>query len=233
MSILRGANALYDTNTTSAAIAPQLAETVRHHEARRAAALLPSAHAVLEKLRTIADAFTTDRDRATFYAGVLAAEWGLRRRVRTAVRLSEQGEQRIQDTPGGRLLSQWIDREIRAGTLDDYARTVLWDVASRFYAERASGKVACFIPDGNEHSAFFRVELPCLIANERVTHINCVPNKAVLTHLRVQSHSQDGRRSLERGLWGTLELLKTPFLQETQAIRAVQARDCHDGRERE
>lgn len=53
----------------------------------------------------------------------------------------------------------------------------IWQAASEKYADQASGKVYCYVQGAREESIFIEKELPILLGNDKVTHINEIPRE--------------------------------------------------------
>lgn len=159
------------------------------------------------------DAFnvTTERDKAVFYSGRDGFNCG-----DAHFRYVRHGYQSIDKTQGG----TWLERERLWGEernqfgrpyepeerlhndqpkspFDEDAADRIGNAASKKYAEQASGLVICIVQDADERRTFRRVELPALINNEKVTHINGIERKA-LKELYDQDPTRDKRWSLDR-----------------------------------
>jgi hypothetical protein len=82
----------------------------------------------------------------------------------------------IQETLGG----DWLVRQ----DLPEYFRhnevTSIWQEAARQYARMAQGDVVAFIRGAEPSDMFFEVELPELLFNEKVTHINGIDRQTLV-----------------------------------------------------
>lgn len=75
--------------------------------------------------------------------------------------------------PGGRIFEKLELHKLK--NLDPYESQTLWGQASTFYAESADGSVFAFHHQANPQRILIKDELPALLKNEKVTHINYVP----------------------------------------------------------
>ncbi len=78
----------------------------------------------------------------------------------------------LDDTPCGRQLMA-LGLETGSG-VPDAERLKIWATASRRFILAASGKVTAFVEKADPRSTFVSVELPLLLQNPRITHINDV-----------------------------------------------------------
>jgi hypothetical protein len=111
---------------------------------------------------------STERNKAVFYSG----DEGANRR-KANEKYTANGFSTIETTEGGK----WLERDSLYSTLNKTTADKVWDEAAKKYAQSASGVVTCVIEGTSPNSTFARVELPELLTNEKVTHINGIERK--------------------------------------------------------
>ena len=97
-----------------------------------------------------------------------------------------------------------------------------WIRSSRHYAEQASGSVEAYVVGAIEKGTFRRVELPALLANEKVTDINGIPRE----DLAALSRTDAFERICEAELAREAELVRTlgECTQRTALTQDIEAR---------
>ena len=137
---------------------------------RRAGEDVQSEHGkfFLTELRERADLFKVQDGQSLFYSGnEEALEFDLREGERPVVfDFSTSRGVRIDDTDGGR----WLREKVRYVGNEEADK--LWAVASSYFAEKAEGKVVAVCFGVRPSSIWSEVELPTLLLNQKVTHIN-------------------------------------------------------------
>ena len=92
-------------------------------------------------------------------------------------KLSPLGVIEIKKTPGGSELATRIRTALANNEISPREETRLWGEASKRFARVAEGKVIAFVENAHINDTFMRKELPTLLKNPRVTHINGIPRQ--------------------------------------------------------
>ena len=120
-------------------------------------------------------------DGAVFYSGKSPATGG-ENRLRAKAYVAVQPEGRaacIEDTALGQYLDSQKIRP-RPGEPSPFSNADadrVWATASKRYAAEASGRTTCFIDGARPEGAFRSAELPLLLHNSQVSHLNGIPNE--------------------------------------------------------
>lgn len=125
-------------------------------------------------IATTADV-NVDQDRSVFFSGTRN-----RRKAVSFCRMQDTQNENfktILDTQAWRKLVQhdFITRDSLFLSEDKFA---LRDIVCRRFSEQASGNVTAFINPQRPFGTFFRIELPILLANDKVQTINDEPKEA-------------------------------------------------------
>lgn len=134
-----------------------------------------------EKLASLeAAAFAAPDDGAVFYSGDRDGNWLKAQafvfgRNSTCLIDNTGAGRAIFDDPCYNLLrSKYEDKEISA------LKTNIDRELSRRFAECATGQVHCFVRNASHDRVFVEVELPTLLANEKISHINGISRKDLI-----------------------------------------------------
>lgn len=122
----------------------------------------------VEYIRSEECDLSTHHGNAVFYSGNEG-----RNRWAAELKYANNGYSMIETTNGG----SWLDKENLRDALGGPAADRVWDAASLKFAQTASGSVTCVITNAQLDRTFERVELPALLSNEKVTHINGIEKK--------------------------------------------------------
>lgn len=90
-----------------------------------------------------------------------------------------EGYTTLEQTPGGRILAAEKDNLNKQFGWKEAKE--IFAAASKKYVQSLSGAVTCFVQGAREDSIFRQVELPTLLQNEKVTHINQIPREKLKT----------------------------------------------------
>ncbi|MBI2513314.1 MAG: hypothetical protein HYV96_15155 [Opitutae bacterium] len=147
----------------------------------------------------------------------------------------------LEDTPLGRYLaSQSLDPAIEASsplTRED-AASLYRSAAIRFAAE-ARGRATCFVDGARDQHVFRSSELPALLGNEGVSHVNDIPREKLLeTHREHPGLAwraiEDSARRLGTSRSATLRAQETiPVARPLSREAAGAAPPRKEGHERE
>ena len=121
----------------------------------------------LDYVRSDACDLTTEPDRAVVYANDKFD--GHHRNMERA----QAAGTTIEQTPGG----EFLDKQELFKNLESTDADIVWHEASHKFASSVSGDVTTRVIGAAEDSAFRQVELPTLLANDKVTAINGVPRE--------------------------------------------------------
>lgn len=200
------------------------------------ASFSPAVKEIYEQIQQRKEDFYASVDKTTaFYAGPESKILGFQEKQSLEQQAGQCGFQLITSTRGGK----WLDAICKSNLAHEQGelrlltkpeRDFLWAAASRHFAENAVGRVTCIVTDSREESVFRTVELPCLLGNEKVTHINGC-NRELLCELAASRNSdssdfvKDAHLQVSKGLVSHLEELKKgQVMQNGRAAEQVESR---------
>ncbi len=128
-----------------------------------------------------------DKDACVFYSGLIGQN------QKTAEEsCNRHNYSTIEQTQGGKTLDS-LDLWNQGGRYGLSRPDVeeIWGVASEKYAEQVEGKVYCYVLAATNDSAFLEKELPTLLENDKVTHINEIPRE------ELQNEYETGQKTLK------------------------------------
>ena len=160
----------------------------------------PAARAIWDKMRS--EHYVTPKDKAVLWSG-LVGKRAIESDKDLALAFKDAGLRPISMTDGGRELAKAIKAANQPGSKDPISKEdarILWNRASKFYAQEASGGVKVLCPDAwSSRATLADVEIPTALRNEKIGTLEGVPRRELLGRYEEGKHTALKERGLLAG----------------------------------